>query len=93
MRSRSHPATQMLVSEKERDDLLSTSLVAVTRNTLRAGEVPVRARYTRTVNVVCGLQVPRLRVGRAESVLSPPSRLEMERRPTGGLLHFISSCC
>ena len=27
----------MLVSEKDRDDLLSTSLAAVTRNTLRAG--------------------------------------------------------
>ena len=35
VRSRSHPATQMLVSEKERDDLLSTSLVAAPRNTLR----------------------------------------------------------
>ena len=48
MRSRSHPATQMLVSEKERDDLLSTSLVAVPRNTLRErGTVAVVGRWAR----------------------------------------------
>ena len=95
MRSRSHPATQMLVSEKERDDLLSTSLVAITRNTRRAGEVPVQwlvggaagGRDTHA-HSECGLRSASATfTGWARGVRSLPLSLR-DGTPTRGLLHF-----
>ena len=71
---------------------------------MRAGEVPVQWLVGRRAGArageihthsECGLwSASATFTGWACRVRSlPPSRLEMERRPTGGLLHFISSCC